>query len=293
MDRKYGEILGISISSTSRGKVLAFVRSRLTNKSKFFIVTPNPEIVLASQKDKKLAKIINSASLSIADGVGLSQASRFLTLAAPKNSLLRIPFCFFQGLWVGLATFLDKEWLFREVRPIKGREMFLDLIRLANKKGWRVFLMGGEHGEGEVTARKLQRSYKRVSFAWREGPIFDREGKPISAEGLREEKEVVKAINEFRPDLLFVAMESPKQEKWIARWIDRLNIGGAMVVGGTFRYFAGHAPLPPKWMEGFGLEWAWRLITEPRRARRILNAWPIFPLRVFLYKITIDTPEAL
>src|SRR3990172_5074368 len=113
MDRKYGEILGISISSTSRGKVLAFVRSRLTNKRKFYIVTPNPEIVLASQKDKKLAKIINHATLALADGVGISQSAKFLTLSAPKNTLLRVPFCFFQGLWVGLATFLDKEWLFR------------------------------------------------------------------------------------------------------------------------------------------------------------------------------------
>ena len=273
--------------------MLTLVRSRLASKRKFYIVTPNPEIVLKAVSDKRLAKIINSADLAIADGVGLVQAAKFLSMASPKNSFLKIPFCFFQGLWVGLATFLDKDWLFRELRPIKGREMFLELVRLANKKGWRVFLLGGEHGEAEETAKKLQRSYKAVTFAWREGPIFDKEGLAISAAGLNEEKEAVYAINEFQPELLFVALETPKQEKWVSRWLPKLSIGGAMVVGGAFRYIAGQAPLPPKWMEEVGLEWVWRLITEPWRIGRVLNAWPIFPLRVFLYKITIDTPEAL
>jgi N-acetylglucosaminyldiphosphoundecaprenol N-acetyl-beta-D-mannosaminyltransferase len=59
-----------------------------------------------------------------------------------------------------------------------------------------------------------------------------------------------------------------------------------MAVGGTFRYIAGMSKLPPKWMENFGLEWVWRLITEPKRFSRIFNAFPIFPLRIFWFKIT-------
>lgn len=285
MDRKYGNILGINVNSTSKSRVLTFVRSRLAGKRKFYIVTPNPEIVLKAVRDKRLAKIINSADLAIADGVGLTQAAKFLSMTTPKNSFLKIPFCFFQGLWVGLATFFDRQWLFKEMKPIKGREMFIELVVLANKKRWKVFLFGGEHREAQETARKLERNYKRVKIRFAAGPVFSKEGQPISVKDREGEKEVIDSINEFRPHLLFVALETPKQEKWIGKWLPKLSIGGAMVVGGTFRYIAGQAPLPPKWMEGAGLEWVWRLLTEPYRLRRILNAWPIFPLTVFWHKV--------
>lgn len=285
MERKYDQILGIHITSTSIHRVLAFVRSSLIKKDKFYIVTPNPEIVLRAQKDKKLARILNNAPILIPDGVGLSQAAKFLSLRTINNRGFSAPLYFIQGIWVGLATFFDKKWLFEELEPIKGRDMFMELVRLANKKGWKVYLLGGEHGEGEETAKKLERSYKGVKFAWAQGPIFDEEGLAISIPAREEEKKVVESINNFRPDLLFVALEPPKQEKWIDKRLPELNIGGAMVVGGTFRYIAGQAKLPPKWMEGVGLEWAWRLLTEPWRLGRIINAAIVFPWRVFLFKL--------
>jgi N-acetylglucosaminyldiphosphoundecaprenol N-acetyl-beta-D-mannosaminyltransferase len=83
-----------------------------------------------------------------------------------------------------------------------------------------------------------------------------------------------------------VAFNNPKQEIWIYKNLKSLTVGGAMAVGGTFRYIAGLSKLPSAWMEKAGLEWLYRLITEPYRLRRVLNAFPVFPLRVFLYKVT-------
>ena len=92
-------------------------------------------------------------------------------------------------------------------------------------------------------------------------------------------------INKFMPHLLFVAFNNPKQEIWIRRNLPKLKVKGAMAVGGTFRYNAGLSELPPNWMESLGLEWAWRLITEPYRLKRIVNAVVVFPYKVFLYKV--------
>ncbi len=287
-ERKYDLIFNIGLNSTSITKVLAFVRDSLGRNRKFSIVTPNPEIILAAQRDKNLADAINKASLAIPDGNGLSQAARFLSLPAPRNILFRAPVCFLQGLWVGLATFLARSWVQEALPTIKGRKLFMELIKLANKKGWRVFFLGGEKGEAKGAGEKLRRSFKRVRIAYSQGPMLNADARPKKEEDKDIERNVLREINEFKPDVLFVGFGASKQEKWLMKWLASLDVGGGMVVGGTFRYFSGDAKLPPTWMEEFGLEWAWRLITEPWRVKRVLTAFPVFPLRVFLYKL--NTP---
>lgn len=287
-ERKYDKILNVELNSTSMTKVLAFVRDSLGRRKKFSIVTPNPEIILAAGGDKDLADAINKASLAIPDGIGLSQAARFLSLPAPRNILFRAPVCFLQGLWVGLATFLARNWVQEALPIIKGRKLFMELIKLANKKGWRVFFLGGEKGEARGAGERLRRSFKRLRIAYFQGPMLNADAVPVGEADRDIQRESVEQINEFKPDILFVGFGASKQEKWLMKWLVSLDVGGAMVVGGTFRYFSGDAELPPEWMEEYGLEWVWRLITEPWRIKRVLTAFPIFPLKVFWYKL--NTP---
>lgn len=283
---KYAQIFDIRLNSTSISKVLAFVRISLAKKSKFFIVTPNPEIISASLNDRKLFEALSFASLRVPDGVGLSQAARFLSLPAPKNKPLRFIVCLFEGLWVGLATFLAPKYLEESLPVIKGRRLFLELTKLANKKGLKIFLLGGEKEEAKKTGERLRRSFKKVRIAYAAGPRLDKEALPISEADRDIEEYVISQINEFRPDILFVGFGAPKQEKWVKKHFLRLSCGGAMVVGGTFRYLAGLSSLPPKWMEEAGLEWFWRLIHEPKRLGRILNAAVVFPWKVFLARLS-------
>lgn len=257
MDRKNAKILNIRLDSTSKEKVLAFVRGRIAQgdlpagrQEKFYIVTPNPEIVLEATGDKVLAKILNSADFSLPDGGGLIFAARFL--GQPKLNLIR------------------------------GREMFLSLSRLANKKGWRVFLLGGRPGQAQKTKELLVRSLKNIKIEALSGPTLDKSGNPVNTTEFKKEANCIEKINNLAPQLLFVGFGAPKQEKWIVKWLPKLKIGGAMVVGGTFSYISGESSLPPKWMEEAGIEWFWRLLREPFRAKRILNAVIFFPLKVFL-----------
>ncbi len=277
--------MGIRLNSTSRNGVITFVKYRIEKKSKFYIVTPNPEILLASKSDRALFKALNAADFSLPDGIGLAQASRFLFLKVPRNIILRLLLSFFQGLLVGAATFFRKDWLTSSLNVLPGRKVFLDLISEANKNSWKVFLLGGESGIAAKTGEKLAKRYKKIRFGFFDGPKLNKNGSPDREVDILIQKRCVEKINELKPQLLFIALGPTKQEKWIFKNISKLEVGGAMVVGGTFNYIAGASKLPPKWLESLGLEWAWRLISEPWRFGRILNAFPVFPLKVFWYKV--------
>jgi len=296
IDREHRNILGVKVDSTSTTSVLRFVRSSILGRRKFYIVTPNPEIVMQAQKDLDLKEILNSADVSLPDGIGLAQAQKFLSLPSgpkastgpwpnPKGNILRFLALFVQGLGVGFLTIVDNQKITEGLKIISGRKMFLELIKLANGKKWRVFLLGGEGGESAGTKSELEKSYKAVVIKAQAGPILNVEGEPISKRDEKTEKNVIGQINNFNPHLLFVAFKFPRQEKWVYRRYRELNIGGAMVVGGTFNYISGKAKLPPKWFEDRGLEWFWRLMNEPQRGKRILTAFPTFPLKVFWEKL--------
>ena len=246
--RTIGQILGINVVGTTLSKVLARVEKNITDNVKFYVVTPNPEIILLAQKDQKLKDAMNGTELAVPDGVGLK---------------LSIP-----GLNI-----------------IKGRELFSELIKLAGRKGWRVFLLGGLNDEAEIASSKLQISNPKLQIQSFRGPKLDDNAKPISEVDRKLQNEAIEKINKFAPQLLFVAFGNPKQEIWVHENYSKLNIGGAMAVGGAFRYVAGQSSLPPKWMAQAGFEWLWRLVTEPGRIARVFNAVIVFPQKVFFSKL--------
>lgn len=285
--RKYlqhGHILGIKVTGTSITRVLRKVQTHISEADKFYIVTPNSEIVMQAQTDMKLKKILNEAKITISDGIGLAQAKKFMNLPRPNGKFWRLLILSMQGLGVGLMTIIDRTNLTSDFSIINGRKMFLDLIKLSNKKKWRVFLLGGRKGEASGTKKELEKVFKSIKIRAFEGPELNEDGMPASKKDEESEKETVKKIDSFKPHLLFVAFGAPKQEKWVYRNYKKLDIGGAMVVGGTFKYVSGKRQLPPKWVEDRGLEWIWRLLNGNQTPKRIFTAFPTFPLRVFWEK---------
>ncbi len=282
--RKIGQIMGINVTGTTTTSLLTRVEKLISCNNKFYIVTPNPELVLMAQRNKELKTALNAADFAIPDAIGLSQAAKYLSLNLPKEKILRFIIGFFQGLRVGAATFFDRDWLTEQIKPVKGRVLFLDLVKLADKNGWKVFLLGGLDDEAEIASRNLQLISNNLQIKYHKGPKLNNDAEPASEIDRKLQYDAIDQINKFKPQLLFVAFGNPKQEIWINKNLSKLNIGGAMAVGGTLRYVAGMSKLPPKWMAGVGLEWVWRLITEPRRIGRIWNAVIVFPFRVFLSK---------
>lgn len=298
LERKITPIFGVKIDSTLEKEVLnrtwkiAFNRPGVTaakkQKSAVFVVTPNPEIATITLKDPEFAQILNSADLSLPDGIGIVAAARFLSQPAPKNKILRFPVLLLQGLEVGLALLFDHDWLTEDMEAIPGRKFFEELVRKAAQEGKRIFLLGGQPGVAEKAAGKIVSSFQLPisSCRWNSGPWLTERGGPATSKDRVLEKEVIGEINQFRPDLLFVGFGAPKQERWLAKNLPTLRVKLAMAVGGTFDYLARRVPTPPQWLANAGFEWLWRLVTQPSRAPRIFTAVIRFPWEVFKWKLT-------
>ena len=289
--RKIEKILKINVDSIQKGRVLSSVRVKM-NKftksnmkyNKFIITTSNPEIILEAQIDQNLTKILNNSDFCIPDGIGVAQANKYYKLRCTRNRVVLPIQLFFQGVYVGLRSIIDTKWLYRNFRIIKGRELVLDLIRLANKMKWKIYLLGGVGQVAERSAEEIQKSYKKVKAVGITAPNFDDKGMTVDKKSLKEEEELIKNINSIRPHLLFVGFGCPKQEKWISRNINKLDVGGVMTVGGSFDYLAGKVRPPPSKISNIGFEWLWRLIVQPTRFLRIINAVIVFPVYVYIDK---------
>lgn len=285
IDRKLVTILNVRTDSTSTPKVLKQVQEKIARKQKFYIVTPNPEIVLLANQDPELLKILNSADISLPDGIGLVAADKFLKLRNPKYVALRLLILPLQGLLVGCQILSGKVADYN-LQVIRGREMTVGLIKLADKEKWKIFFLGGEKEEAKIAADKVVQKYSGIRIKSCSGPILTREGLPTDEREKEIETETVRQINALKPQLLFVGMGAPRQEKWVYRQLPKLSIDGAMVVGGTFRYIAGMYKLPPQFIVDSGLEWLWRLFTGSQNKERIIRAFPRFAFKVLSEKLS-------
>ena len=146
-------------------------------------------------------------------------------------------------------------------------------------------MLGGLDNEAEVASQNLQLISKDLQIKYHKGSKLNQNAEPASEIDRKIQSDAIDMINNFKPQLLFVAFGNPKQEIWVHEHYQKLNIGGAMAVGGAFRYTAGLSSLPPKWMSDIGLEWLYRLSTEPHRIGRIWNAVIIFPLKLLFHNI--------
>lgn len=148
-------------------------------------------------------------------------------------------------------------------RPLKERvagcDLFEALMRRAGERGWRVFLLGATEDVVSRVASTYRNRYPGLVLAgWRNGYW----------QGDADEAQVAEQIRAARPDLLFVAISSPKKEQFLGRWQAGMKVPFAMGVGGTFDVAVGRVRRAPRWMQQWGLEWFYRFLQEPRRMFR-------------------------
>ena len=147
-------------------------------------------------------------------------------------------------------------------RPLKERvagvDLFDALMHRAAASGWRVFLLGAE----EAVVQEVRRRYAKRLPALQFAGVRNGYWKP------EEEEAVVEQVAAARADLLFVAISSPKKERFLGQHQARMRVPFAMGVGGTFDVAAGKVRRAPRWMQRSGLEWFFRFLQEPRRMVR-------------------------
>lgn len=152
---------------------------------------------------------------------------------------------------------------------IPGQSYFRKIIELSNEKGYSIYMLGGAPGIPEKAKENLEKIFPNVNIVGVHHGYFDEV----------EEKEIIEEINSLKPNVLFVALGAPKQEKWIYKHKDELKVDVATGQGGTYDYEAGRIKRAPVWIQKIGIEWFWRLCREPKRIKRQLV------LPVYLFKV--------
>ncbi len=138
---------------------------------------------------------------------------------------------------------------------VPGVELADDLAGLAAAEGYPIYLLGAAPGVAEEAADALRRRHPGLVVAG------------VHHGYVQDDAAVIAAIHRARPHILFVGMGFPRQELWIAQHLDRLGVPVSMGVGGTLDVLAGRAQRAPRWAQRAGLEWAYRVVREPRRWR--------------------------
>lgn len=198
-----------------------------------YILTPNVDHVVLAETDDALCRAYAEADLALVDGMPLLWLSRSLGHPLPEK--------------------------------ISGSDLMLPLLRRAALRSWRIYLLGGEPGVGELAASRLVREIPGLQIVGVDAP-------PYGFDGDRDlEQRVLNTVVAARPDLVFLALGCPKQELCAHRWRSVVAPAVLLGIGAGLDFLAGKVRRAPAWMSQAGLEWAYRLRQEPLRlAKRYL-----------------------
>jgi N-acetylglucosaminyldiphosphoundecaprenol N-acetyl-beta-D-mannosaminyltransferase len=199
----------------------------------------NPHSLVEAQHDAQFMAALNEANMVVADGVGISFISSVLDLDLGPR--------------------------------ITGHEYFCAVLAaLAARGSGRVFFLGSSDRVLHAIRERFAQSYPALTLCGTHSPPF----RPMTEE---EDRQIVELINRARPDVLWVGMTAPKQEKWVHAHAAELDVPVIGSIGAVFDFFAGTNPRAPNWMCSLGLEWVYRLVREPRRMwRRTVVSAPRF-----------------
>ncbi|NLK09184.1 MAG: WecB/TagA/CpsF family glycosyltransferase [Firmicutes bacterium] len=143
---------------------------------------------------------------------------------------------------------------------LPGVEIAEELVAWAAVNNLTIYMLGAGPGVAEEAVLELQTRYPGLRIVGYHHGYFDE----------KQELDILDDIRKKKPNLLLVALGAPRQEQWIAQHFPSLNTAIAVGVGGSFDVWAGRVKRAPTWMGERGLEWLYRLIKEPRRAKRML-----------------------
>jgi N-acetylglucosaminyldiphosphoundecaprenol N-acetyl-beta-D-mannosaminyltransferase len=210
-----------------------------------FFVTANTHYAMLTWDNSDLQEINSRAAFIAPDGLPLVWAARRRPTPLPER--------------------------------VAGSDLIFELGKLAERKAYRLFLAGGKPGVAEAAAARLVARYPGLQVVGTAAPSF--------VESSDDDYARLKAqIRAARPHILIVAASMPRGERWLAAYISDLGVPVGVNLGAAIDFAAGRISRAPRWMQALGLEWAFRLMLEPRRlfSRYASNAW--FILRMLLCK---------
>jgi N-acetylglucosaminyldiphosphoundecaprenol N-acetyl-beta-D-mannosaminyltransferase len=162
----------------------------------------------------------------------------------------------------GIGIVLAARLLYRrKLRRVAGADLMQSICAAAAARNHRIFLFGSSEQTNRKAVENLRKRYPGINIVGTQHGYL--EADKMDA--------LVARINDARPDILFVALGSPRQEIWIQQHLPKLNVKVVQAIGGTLDTIAGTVKRAPSWMMAIGLEWFYRLLKQPSRVRRDLN----------------------
>jgi N-acetylglucosaminyldiphosphoundecaprenol N-acetyl-beta-D-mannosaminyltransferase len=219
-------ILGVGVTPVNLRQAVDTLEKWADEGRREYVCCTSVHGLVEAQRDPEMRSVLNRASLATEDGMPL--------------------------VW----------WCRRSGYPdagrVSGSDLLLAMCERAAQRGHRHFFYGGSPRVVEALVLHLQQRFPGLVIAGYRSPPF----RPLTQ---REDDADVQAINETRPDFVWVGLGTPKQDKWMALHVGKIQATALLGVGAAFDFVSETKPRAPLWMQRFGLEWLFRLTTEPRR----------------------------
>ena len=226
-------ILKLNINKDSLEKIVSNSIKLIKNKKKHYICVPNSYYTVLANEDFKIRDIVNNARFAIPDGMPLVWYSKTFKKSLEKR--------------------------------ISGYDLFIEYCKKMDKEKMSCFFMGGKN---EAILKKiigrLNQDFKNIKVVGYYVPPFVDEFRG------KNKKNILDAINWKKPDVVWVGLSAPKQEKWIYDNIEKLDIGMACGIGAVFDFYSNNIKRAPVWMQKSGLEWFYRTLVDPRLLKRYI-----------------------
>lgn len=221
------DFLNIKIDNLTMDEALQRIDFFVSEGTCRYIVTPNLDHIVTLEKDPVFAEAYKNADLILADGKPLLWISRWLKCPIKEK--------------------------------LSGADLFPRICQLAAEKEYKVFLLGAAEGVAAAAAEKLQKKYTGLRIVGTYAPKYGFE------EDQQELENIKSLIRMAKPDILGVALGSPKGEKFIYAHLQEYGVPLSISIGATLDFEAGKIRRAPRWMSDIGVEWLFRITQDPKR----------------------------
>lgn len=272
---------GVELKPGSRQSVLDAARRIVESERLAHFVTINPEYIVAAAKDDEFRDVLNKASETLIDGIGIIGALKYLD-GYQRSDVAALNYVSFAGAVIDAVISAGRVTVNGELyERFSGVDFISEVAKSEWMQGRKIMLLGGAEGVAAKAAARLREKFDQVILVADSGHTsvrdFLRSSGELNSEDhaklQKENIEIISRIQNERPDVLFVAYGHPWQDLWLARHEADLScVRLVMGVGGALDYIAEVVPRAPEFVRGLGLEWLYRLIQQPERLQRIVDA---------------------
>ena len=244
-----GNILGVGVSAINMPQALQAIEGWMDARTPQYVCVTPAHAVMECHDHPELKSIYNQSGLTTPDGMSI--------------------------VW------LLKLFGFSHVDRVYGPDLMLEVCRSSQDKGYKHYFYGGAPGVADQLAEKLLKRFPELKIVGLESPPF----RELTG---AENQEMIKRIQSAAPDIVWVGIGSPRQEKWMSRHLKDLGVPVLIGVGAAFDFLSGNKPQAPRWVQRSGMEWFYRLLSEPRRLwKRYMLNYPRFIVLVCMQLLGI------